>query len=105
MGPSPTSGASFPGITGLRDLAIVVVNACQQIGELVGEGGIELSQFSSELVALGLCLFVCRAAPRVLLGRAQLLKPLLQARQRGRQVVAGDVNQVAARFSLITRAR
>jgi hypothetical protein len=72
---------------------------------IVGEGGIELSQFSSELVALGLCLFVCRAAPRVLLGRAQLLKPLLQARQRGRQVVAGDVNQVAARFSLITRAR
>jgi hypothetical protein len=57
---------------------------------IVGEGGIELSQFSSELVAGDVNQVAARFS---LITRARC------------ELVAGDVNQVAARFSLITRAR
>jgi hypothetical protein len=48
------------GLTGLLNPCVKsgtkLFQPCQQIGKLVGEGGIEFGQFSSELVALGLCL-------------------------------------------------
>jgi hypothetical protein len=67
------------------DLAIICGDARQKLSELLGKGGIDVGQFSVQLVALGLDPIIDELTPLVLFLLLQFFEPLrnLVRRLRG----------------------